>query len=87
MRGKKASMMKTQSLISDDSRQEKEIRTLGNFLALCRTLHCKKFTGDAPPMELSRILKHRGKFIHNAKENCFVNELPLCFRIHDIVDR
>jgi len=56
----------TRSICSNDSREKVE-RRLCNFRALCGTL-AKKYTRDALPIEVSRILKQRGKFIHDGKK-------------------
>ena len=63
----------TPSLTSNDSRRKKVKTTLGNFRALCGNLG-KKFTGDALPIEVSQILKRRGKFIHDGKK--IIGEVP-----------
>ncbi|RHN45578.1 putative histone-lysine N-methyltransferase [Medicago truncatula] len=55
------------SLTSDDSRRKKVKTTLGNFPALCGKLG-KELTADGLPIEVSRILKNRGKFIHDGKK-------------------
>ncbi|RHN45574.1 putative histone-lysine N-methyltransferase chromatin remodeling SET family [Medicago truncatula] len=55
------------SLTSDNSRRKKVKTTLGNFRALCAKLG-KELTADGLPIEVSRILKNRGKFIHDGKK-------------------
>jgi len=57
----------TASLTSDDSRRKKVKTTLGNFRALCGKLG-NEFTGNALPTKVSRVLKRRGKFIHDGKK-------------------